>query len=44
MPAALTIGNFSCATHLSVTANLGDFKGTESLVEVIGIQARPNNF
>jgi predicted nucleic acid-binding protein len=25
------------------TASLGDFKGTESLVEVIGIQARSNN-
>ena len=25
------------------TANPDDFKGTEGLVEVVGIQARPNN-
>ena len=26
------------------TANPGDFQGIEGLVEIIGIQARPNNF
>jgi predicted nucleic acid-binding protein len=40
----LMIAATAASNQLAVyTANPGDFKGTEGLVEVVGIQARPND-
>jgi len=48
MPRSRTVDLMIAATAASnglplYTANPDDFKGTESLAEVVGVQARPNN-